>query len=242
MTEMKAVERWYSPRMHREITLARWGHYGTPVLVFPTAGGGAEEIEERQLVAHLWPLIDAGRIKVYSCDSTAGRAMTRKEGSPAHLGWLFNEFQQAVAEEVLPAIFTDCLGPQEVVAAGASIGAFNALALLCRYPHLFRVAVGMSGTYDIEGFVGGPSADLYHASALQFVPGLGGPQLDQLRRRFCVLASGAGAWEDVGESWRAAAVLGERGVPNRVDDWGPGYEHDWPTWWVMLPQYLDDLA
>ena len=66
-------------------------------------------------------------------------------------------------------------GTQEVVAAGASIGAFNALALLCRYPHLFRTAIGMSGTYDIEGFIGGGSEDLYHASPLQFLPGLGGP-------------------------------------------------------------------
>jgi esterase/lipase superfamily enzyme len=242
MSAEKAVEQWYSPRMHRDLTLARWGHYGTPVLVFPTAGGGAEEIEDRRLVAHLWPLVDAGRIKVYSCDSIAGRAMTQKEGSPDFRGWLFNQFQQAIAEEVVPAIFADCGGPQEVVAAGASIGAFNALALLCRYPHLFRTAIGMSGTYDIEGFIGGGSEDLYHASPLQFLPGLGGPQLEQLRQRFCVLASGSGAWENVDQSWSAAAVLGERGVPNRVDDWGPGYEHDWPTWWVMLPQYLNDLA
>jgi esterase/lipase superfamily enzyme len=168
--------------------------------------------------------------------------MTQKEGSPEFRGWLFNQFQQAVAEEVAPAIFADCQGPQEIVAAGASIGAFNALALLCRYPHLFRVAIGMSGTYDVQSFVRGGSEDLYYASPLQFLPGLGGPQLDQLRSRFCVLASGSGAWEDVGESWRAAAILGERGVPNRVDDWGPAYEHDWPTWWAMLPQYVNELA
>ena len=45
-------------------------------------------------------------------------------------------------------------------------------------------------------------------------------------------------WEDVGESWRAAEVLGAKGVPNRVDDWGPDYDHDWPTWWQMLPTYV----
>jgi esterase/lipase superfamily enzyme len=31
-------------------------------------------------------------------------------------------------------------------------------------------------------------------------------------------------------------------VPNRVDPWGPEYDHDWPTWRAMLPLYLDDLA
>ena len=42
--------RWYSPRVEREVTVVRWGTIGTPVLVFPTAGGDAEEIERFQLV------------------------------------------------------------------------------------------------------------------------------------------------------------------------------------------------
>jgi esterase/lipase superfamily enzyme len=36
-------------------------------------------------------------------------------------------------------------------------------------------------------------------------------------------------------------VLGARGIPNRVDAWGPKYDHDWATWREMLPTYLDDL-
>ena len=63
-----------------------------------------------------------------------------------------------------------------------------------------------------------------------------------LGRRYVVLASGSGRWEDVGESWAAADALGRKGVPNRVDDWGVRYDHDWPTWWEMLPLYLDDLV
>ena len=41
---MKAVERWFSDRLRDEITLVRWGTFGRPVLVFPSAGGDAEEI------------------------------------------------------------------------------------------------------------------------------------------------------------------------------------------------------
>jgi esterase/lipase superfamily enzyme len=37
-------------------------------------------------------------------------------------------------------------------------------------------------------------------------------------------------------------ALGDKGIPNRVDDWGARYDHDWPTWWEMLPLYLDDLV
>ena len=238
MDNWKAFDRWDSDRMRQPISLARWGHYGVPVLVFPTAGGDAEEIERHQLLAHLTPLIEEGRIKVYSCDSVAGQAMTAHDGSVEYRCWLFNQFQQAIAHEVVPAIHADSAGPQEVIVAGASIGAFNSLALICRWPHLFRSAICMSGTFDIEQLIGGFTTDLFYSSPLHFLPGLEGPDLDRLRERFVYLPSGSGAWEDVGESWRAAEVLGTKGVPNRVDDWGPDFDHDWPTWWQMLPNYV----
>jgi esterase/lipase superfamily enzyme len=146
--------------------------------------------------------------------------------------------------EVLPAIQAD-LGGQaiDVITTGASIGAFNAVAVLCRYPDVFGAAIGMSGTYRIERFYSEAwSQDLYFSAPLQFLPGLDGAQLDRLRTRRVILASGSGAHEDVGESWRLAGVLGDKGIPNRVDDWGPQYEHDWPTWHRMLPQYLGELT
>jgi esterase/lipase superfamily enzyme len=240
---VKVTERWFSHRMHRDITLVRWGHFGTPVLLFPTAGGDAEEVERNQLLAHLAPLIEEGRVKVYSCDSVAGMALVRREGSPEHRMWLFNQFHDAVAHEIVPAIHADVRGPLPIVAAGSSIGAFNALAMTCRFPHLFGAAICMSGTYRLETLIGGPvTEDLYFASPMHFLPGLEGPQLDELRRRFVVLASGTGEWEDIGEAWAMAHVLGSKGVPNRVDDWGPAYPHDWATWWQMLPVYLGELV
>jgi esterase/lipase superfamily enzyme len=239
---MKVTDRWYSDRLGQDITVARWGTYGMPVLLFPTAGGDAEEVERHKLVAHLMPLIDAGRAKVYSCDSVAGKAMAESVGSTEYRMALFNAFHEAVAEEVIPAIHSDVGGHLPVVVAGASIGAFNSLAIACRYPHLVDAAICMSGTYAIEKFIGGRfTDDMYFSSPLHFLPGLEGPDLAMLRHRMVILASGSGQWEDVGESWAAAKVLGAKGIPNRVDDWGPGYSHDWPTWWAMLPTYLDDL-
>jgi esterase/lipase superfamily enzyme len=241
----KTGSSWHSPRIEQEITLVRWGHWGQPVLLFPTAGGDAEECERMGLIGALAPLIDGGRIKVYSCDSLAGRAPAAKWGTVEWRCRLLNRFEECVAEEVVPAIRADCRsGEIEIVAAGASIGAFKALAMLARYPWHFRAALGMSGTYDLEElfeFRGTP--DFYFASPLSFLPSLGGgPQLDGLRGRFAILAFGQGRWESPEESWRLAGVLGSKGVPNRVDAWGPEFDHDWPTWRRMLPAYLDELV
>lgn len=241
---MKATERWWSDRMQQPMSMARWGHFGTPVLVFPTAGGDTEEIERNHLVGACAELVESGRVKLYSCDSVAGRALAGSSGTPAYRMWLLNQFHEAIVNEVLPAIYADLGGQRpRVVTAGASIGAFNSVAVLCRYPDLFEAAICMSGTYQLRRFLDGQfSDDLYLSSPLDFLPGLEGPRLDTLRQRKVILASGEGAWEDIGESWAMADVLGKKGVPNRVDSWGPAFEHDWGTWLRMLPQYLDEVC
>ncbi|MEM6791309.1 MAG: alpha/beta hydrolase-fold protein [Myxococcota bacterium] len=241
---MKTVERWLSPRLHETMTLARWGHFGQPVLLFPTAGGDAEEAERFLMLDALAPLVDSGRIKVYSVDSVAGRAWVQRRDDPRHCTWTQTHFDACVYYEVVPAIHHDCRADGiEIVTAGASIGAFNAVAALCRHPDAFGAAVAMSGTFDLEPWLGGHyDDDFYFSSPLHFVPQLTGAPREVLRRRFVLLACGGGRWEDPEQSWRMAHVLGAQGVPNRVDPWGPEWDHDWPTWRRMLPQYLDELT
>ena len=240
----KLATGWYSQRVGRNVGVVRWGEVGTPVLVFPTAGGDAEEIERFYVVDALAPLLEAGRVKLYSCDSVAGRVMVTEEGTPGHRMWIQNQFEQFVYHELVPAIREDCRSESlEIVTAGSSIGAFNALAVLCRYPDAFSRAVCLSGTYDLGRFLGGAPAtdDWYFASPLHFVPRLEGDLLSKLRERFILFASGEGEAEDIGESWRMADVLGAKGIPNRVDSWGAEWPHDWVSWRKMFPQYLDEL-
>jgi len=240
---VKTNAHWYSDRVKREVNLVRWGTFGQPVLVFPTAGGDAEEIERMHLVGAVGALIEAGKIKVYSCDSVAGAALLAREGSAEHQMWLQNQFHQYVRHEVVPAIRTDCKSDDlEIWVAGASIGAFHAIAVLCRWPDVFARACAMSGTYDLRRFYDAKNFtdDFWVSSPVHFVPTLGGVHLDKLRERFVLLASGEGRAEDIGESWRMADVLGKQGVPNRVDPWGKDVHHDWETWREMLPKYLGE--
>ena len=99
----------------------------------------------------------------------------------------------------------------------------------------------MSGTYDLTRWLDGDmNLDFYYSSPLHYLPGLEeSGQLERLRQRFIILATGEGRWEDPEESWQLANVLGSRGIPNRVDAWGPDYDHDWMTWRKMLPHYLE---
>jgi len=235
--------RWYSSRLREEVTLARWGEVGQPVLVFPTAGGDAEEIERFLMIRALEPLITAGRIKVYSCDSVAGRVWFNQEGSPEHRMWVQHQFHQYIRHEVVPAIHTDCRKDDiPIWTTGASIGAFHAAAVLCRFPDVFHRALPMSGTFNLMRFIEAKEPTDYFrvSSPLYFVPHLEGRHLDVLRTRYIHIVTGEGKYENLGESYGLAKVLGAKSIPNFVDSWGPDWSHDWVTWRAMLPKYLDE--
>jgi len=245
-TDQKMTSRWHSQRTGEEMLMVRWGHFGTPVLVFPTAGGDAEEIERMLMIKVLEPLISGGAVKVYSIDSVAARDWSDQEVSGQSKALLLDGFQQYVRHEVVPAIRNDCDDPDiSIVTAGASIGGFNALSMVCRFPDAFSKAICMSGSYDVERFMKnlhGPSPEFHLASPLRFLPGLeDGPLLNTLRTREVVMAHGGGRYEDPEQDWKMAALLGQKGIPNRVDPWGEDYNHDWPTWRAMLPKYLGEL-
>ncbi|MGE0710699.1 MAG: esterase family protein [Planctomycetota bacterium] len=248
---MKEVTRWYSNRVEQDTTLVRWGTYGQPVLLYPTAGGDAEEIERMLMIKVLSHLIGAGKIKVYSLDSFVPRTWSDPEKSARYCTWLQNRFDAYVYNEVVPAIRRDCNSEDlELVVAGASIGGFNAMASICRHPDVFKQAICLSSTYDVERFIKDRDGermkqmnpDLYFSSPLHFLPRLGeSEQLRLLRTRKIIMAHGGGRWEDPAQDWRMAKILGSKGVPNRVDPWGAGYDHDWPTWRAMMPKYLAEL-
>ena len=241
---MKDIFKWYSPHVEQEIQLVRWGYMGKPVLLFPTAGGDAEEVERFHLIGVLMPLIEAGRIKVYSTDSVAGKAWISKQHSTDYCSRLQNMFDALVYHEIVAAIRSDCESPDiDVIATGASIGAFNAVASVCRHPDAFSMAIAMSGTYDLTKFTGGHyNQEFYFCSPVHYLPGLEGPLLEKLQERLIIMPCGEGEYEDIGESWRLAGVLGDKRIPNRVDSWGPNYKHDWETWREMLPKYLGEYS
>jgi len=234
---------WFSHRLGRDVTVTRWGEVGTPVLFFPTAAADAEEVERFLMVKALAPLLEQKKLKLYSVDSVAGQALLSGRG-PQEVGRAQSQYDAFLYHELVPAIRKDCQSKDiEIVATGPSIGAFHALAAVCRHPDVFSRAICMSGTYDLTKWMNGQvPQDHYFASPLHFLPNLGeGDQLARLRTRFVLLTHGTGRWEDPEQSWRVARVLGDKGVPNRVDPW-EGRDHDWPTWREMLPRYLGELT
>jgi esterase/lipase superfamily enzyme len=236
---------WHSPALGREMPLACWGHFGRPVLLFPTAGGDFLECERFLMIKVLSPLIEAGRIKVYACGSISGEGWLSRDARPAHKSWLQARFDAYLERELLPAIRRDCnMTEQKILTCGASIGAYNAVNAAAKHPDFIDRAVAMSGTYFFDRWMDGHWDENYYFNMpVQFVPRLPeGPMLDALRGSYFYLATGSGRWEAPHESWQLGQLLGAKRIPNYVDVWGTDADHDWPTWRTMLPTFLDRFA
>ena len=237
---------WTTPRLPGAARLKRWGHFGAPFLLFPTAGGGLEELERFGLLAALASTIEAGRIKLYSVDGLPIRSWLLGSLSLERSARFHGEYDEFLREEVVQRIREDCLSASiEIVLAGASLGALTAVGALCRHPDVFRGALGLSGVYELASLTSLPRAhELDFASPVTFLRTQAqedSAPLPELRRRLVLLGTGEGALETPEESRRLAAVLEARGVPHTLELWGTARDHDFRTWREMLPKYVDRL-
>jgi esterase/lipase superfamily enzyme len=226
-------------------TVIAYGHYGRPFLVFPAEQGQAWDFENNGMIESVRDLIDGGRVKFYcvgSYDSTSwsNRDIPLEERARRH-----GQYESWVHNDVLPLIYSDCGGPQEVATLGCSLGAFHAVLFALRRADLFPLAMGFSGSYDPSTWHGwGDRGDqLYFANPADFVPNLHGDHLAWLQARLSVLlVVGQGQWEDTTGSLPAtrhlAKLLQDKGLRCELDVWGHDVPHDWPSWRAQLAHHL----
>ena len=68
MMEGRHTSLW-SPAIGAEGRVIAYGHWGRPLLAFPSQEGPAWQYEERGMIDAVADLIEAGRVKVYAVDS-----------------------------------------------------------------------------------------------------------------------------------------------------------------------------
>jgi len=224
-----------SRALGRNVHLWRYGHFGAPLLVFPSASGMAHEWDAHGMIESLSGLIDGGRIKLYCTESNVAEAWTRRESDPRWRIQRHMAFERYVVDELVPLIHEDCRTPGIPIAvSGTSLGAFYAANFSLKYPELFHYALCMSGRYDVFEFLSGlGTADTYFNNPMAYVPNLDGPALERVRSRtHLTLVCGQGKWEDgnVDETRLFAGMLAAKEIPHQLDIWGHDVSHEW-TWW-----------
>ncbi len=127
--------RWYSQRLNREMGVAVYGHYGMPILAFPTSGGDEWEQEGQGMIRTLGPYLDEGRVRIFSINGVQNDSFQNKGAHPFHRSWMQAQYDDYVSSEVFPFIDSQCQTPGiPITTYGASLGAYHAANTLFKHP------------------------------------------------------------------------------------------------------------
>ena len=189
-----------APGLDRAGTVIRYGHWGRPVVVFPSEQGRAWDYENNGMIDAISNLIQGGRVKVYCVDSFdhvtwSDRSQPLEERARRH-----GAYANWITEHVMPAVAADSGGSlgDGAIATGCSMGAYHALNFGLTRADLFPVAICQSGSYDPSRWhAWGERGDAtYFNNPVDYVPNLHGEHLDWLRSRANILLiAGEGPWE-----------------------------------------------
>jgi esterase/lipase superfamily enzyme len=239
----REITSWYSPALRKEMPIAFYGHYGFAVLLIPTAAADYLEYERFHLIQSLEPIINSGKLRIFSIDSINKESWLNYQMEPAHKAIRHNDFNHYVFNEVVPFIRNATSNETFIYTCGASLGAFHAMNLFCKRPDILNGVIAMSGVYDLTEYTRGYwDEQVYYNSPMHYIPNLTDPfYLDKLKASHHIhLCTGSGDFEDPDSSRRFASILYSKGIWCDLDIWGNDIKHDWPTWRKMLPYILNN--
>ena len=236
----REIHTWYSPALQKEMPIAVYGHYGFALLMIPTAAADYLEYERFELIEHLRPFIDQGKMKVFSINSINMESWMNKPMEGAHKAIRHNQFNQYVWEEVIPFIQNTTSVETPIITSGASFGALHAMNLFLKRPDLIKGVIAMSGVYDLMEYSDGYyDEQVYFNSPIHYIPNLTDHQLlEKIRSGKIIIATGSGNHEDPNANNRFSGVLHSKSIPHELSVWGNDIHHDWPTWKKMLPHFI----
>jgi esterase/lipase superfamily enzyme len=223
--------------------MVAYGHWGRPVLAFPSEQGPCWQYEERGMVDAIAWLLEGGRVKLYCVDSYDAQSWHAKELPLEERARRHGDYEHWILDRVVPFIADDC-GQSEILLTGVSFGAYHSANFTLKRADVFPVAICQSGVYDVSIVGWGERGEaLYFNNPADYVSHLHGEHLDWLRSRASILLTvGRGQWEDttgaLESTQRFAGLLAEKGLRHELDVWGPEFPHDWDSWRAQLAHHL----
>jgi esterase/lipase superfamily enzyme len=237
----RELNQWFSPSLNKEMPIATYGHYGFALLLIPTAAADYLEYERFHLIDHIAGFIESGKCKVFSIDSINRESWLNNDMYPPHKAIRHNQFNEYVANEVIPFIKSNTSPETPIVTCGASFGALHAMNLFLKYPDKINGVISMSGVYDLKEYTKGYwDEQVYFNSPEIYMKNMNDEwYLSKIRSSNHIhILSGSGSYEDPDASRRFSEILWSKGINHDLDIWGHDIDHDWPTWRKMLPYVL----
>jgi len=240
----REYHKWFSPSLQRDMELLVYGHSGARVLLFPTRTGRFFDYENWRIIDSIKHFIDNGWLQIYALDSIDQESFYCFWAHPQGRIERHIQYENYILNEVLPLSVTKNPNPF-LMAVGCSMGAFHAVNIAFRFPHLFGKVVALSGRYDLtiklgmfEDLLSGfynetvyyhsPNHYMYHISESEL--------LQQIRKLDITVVCGK---EDVflSNNRDFSQLLWNKNIHHNFYEW-EGLAHSARFWRQMLPMYL----
>ena len=234
--------KWFSPCLQREMELLVFGHAGSPVLFFPTRMGRFYDYENWGLIKALEEKIVSGKNQLYCIDSIDADSFYCKGIPPIERIYRYTLYEKYILEEVIP--FVKQKNNNELISAGCSLGAYHAINIAFRHPHLFKKTIGISGRYDLtnqlkhfdELFDGYLDDTIYSNMPSLYIPNLSKKEKISLQNLDILLVVGK---EDlfVNNNLQLSEHLRRKNIPHQLY-LAEGEAHKAIYWGALLNTYL----
>jgi esterase/lipase superfamily enzyme len=228
--------RYYSHRLGRDIDMLVFGHWGYPVLIFPTTMGRYFEAKDFQLTEAARSLVEAGKVKLYCIDSIDKDSWYAKHLHPSIRVQNHILYDRFLNEELVPTIQQEC-NVGKVAVAGCSFGGFHAANFAFRHPDKVSHLFTMGAAYNIKSFLDGYYDDnVFFNNPPDYLPNTNDPNLWQMS---IVLGT---CWGDFckADNEYLSSILASKNINHWLDVRWHG-NHDWPIWREMFPEYLSKI-
>ncbi|MEI7524133.1 MAG: alpha/beta hydrolase-fold protein [Mariniphaga sp.] len=240
----REYHKWFSPNLNRDMELLVYGHSGKRVLLFPTRTARFYDYENWNLYEPFKQLIKDGHIQIYALDSIDQESFYCFWAHPDGRIRRHNQYEDYILNEVIPLTLQKNCNP-DLLSVGCSMGAYHAVNISFRHPHLFSKVIALSGRYDLtlnlgmfqDLLSGHYNNSVYYNIPSHYVPNLPeGEQLNHIRNLQITLVCGR---EDVffPNNVEFSQSLWEKNITHNFHEWD-GSAHKVRFWKQMLPIYL----
>lgn len=227
---------FYSHIIGKSLDLYVTGHWGHPILMFPTSMGNAHQNRDMGLLGSISNFIDEGKVKTYNIGSIDFETFYGKNISPHGRIYNYELYTRFLVDELIPEIQKEN-SVHRIGVAGCSFGAYHAMNLAFKKPDLVDFVIGMSGSYDIRTFMEGYFDDnVYFNNPVDFVPNAESWTFEHMK-----VVLGTSDWDICrNETFRFSQILKNKNINHWYDEkkWA---SHDWPLWNQAFPEYLSAI-
>ncbi|MGV8914651.1 MAG: alpha/beta hydrolase-fold protein [Kaistella sp.] len=221
---------FYSHILGTSLKVEVTGHFGYPILMFPTSQGQYTQNHDFKLNESINSFVEEGKVKLYNIETIDNYSFYDKNIPASERIRNYELYMQFLIQEFVPYL-QSLHSEHRIAVAGASFGGYHAANFALRFPDVVSHMFCLSGAFSIRNFMEDFTNDLvYFNCPREFMVH---EEAWKFNHMHIVLSTSD---EDIclTQTREMADILTSKGINHWYDErkW---ISHDWPLWRMVFP-------